>query len=178
MEESGLAQPLGRGKRCSLTPWQRHHGHRTSHSATRLQYRRMGQVWGIVPWISMYAIIITTTRSNSRNKCSITQDVEGTVEFIASKICTIWRPATDSLLASLFTNNNRFCPSNLLHRHLTFHLDLPPPTLLDLPYQQQTMGAVSFVDQDTWVFIFVIAMNDYVSNLPSKQQFLSCYYKT
>ena len=30
---------------------------------------------------------------------------------------------------------------------------LPPPTLLDLPYQQQTMGAVSLVDQDTWVFI-------------------------
>ena len=26
---------------------------------------------------------------------------------------------------------------------------LPSPTLLDLPYQQQTMGAVSLVDQDT-----------------------------
>ena len=39
------------------------------------------------------------------------------------------------------------------------------------------MGAVSLVDQDTWVFIFVMAMNDYVSNFPSKQKFLHCNYK-
>ena len=54
----------------------------------------------------------------------------------------------------------------------------PPPTLFDLPYQQQTTGAMSLVDQNTWVFIFsVIAMNDYVSNFPSKQKFLHCNYK-
>ena len=37
------------------------------------------------------------------------------------------------------------------------------------------MGAVSLVDQDrpTWVFIFVTAMNDYVSNFPSKQKFFA-----
>ena len=58
----------------------------------------------------------------------------------------------------------------------TIHKDAPP-TLFDLPYQQQTMGAVSLVDQDTWVFTFVMAMNDYVSNLKSKQMLLHCNYK-
>ena len=68
--------------------------------------------------------------------------------------------------------------SNLNFCHFsTFHKDVPPPTLFELPYQQQKMGAVSLVDQDTWVFIFVMAMNDYVSNFPSKQMFLHCNYK-
>ena len=54
----------------------------------------------------------------------------------------------------------------------------PQQTLFDLPYQQQTMGAVSLVDQDTWVFyISVIAMNDYVSNFPSQQKFPHCSCK-
>ena len=89
MEESGLAQPLSWGKKvqldtltvapCSSDKPQRH----------EIAIQADGPSMGKLTLISMYTIIITTTRSNHRNKCSITQDVEGTVEFIASKICTI-----------------------------------------------------------------------------------------
>ena len=57
------------------------------------------------------------------------------------------------------------------HRCSLFVPPLPPPTLFNLPYQQQTMGAAILADQDIWVFIFSIAMNDYVSNFQQSKNF-------